>query len=93
MSDRQQYIKPALKAKPENIAIALRQIANMLDAADDRRKVTFYAGTPGADAVSQIALAWSQVALLIADACEVDSVTLRALAKTIDKGEQHVLWP
>ncbi len=92
MSERQRFIRPAVKVPPRLIAEALRRVATALDAADDCRKVTFYAGMSDVHDRTAVTLAWGQTALLIADEYNVDSVALLKLAATIDKGEQYVLF-
>ncbi len=91
MTNRLKFIRPDVKARPQIVASNLRKIAAVLDSADEHRECAFYAGYMTGEAVRSTAIAWSQTALLIADMADVDSVTLRAMAATIDKGEQHVL--
>jgi hypothetical protein len=91
MSNRQQFIRPAVKADPAAVASCLRKVATALDAADDESDTVFYTGDQHTQSVSYLAHAWAQTALLIADKADVDSVTLRALAAVIDNGGQRVL--
>ncbi len=91
MSDRLRYIEPVTRAFPEGIAEALRRTATALDNADDRRGTHWYASLISSNDGGDDALAWSQVALLIADVADVDSLTLRAMAISVDKGGQDVL--
>ena len=91
MTDRLRYIKPAVPADPALVAAALRKIATALDAGDDKREIVFYSPISSSNDLVSYMMAWSQAALIIADMADVDSVTLRAMAVTIDKGEQHAL--
>jgi hypothetical protein len=91
VSQRQRFIRPAIVARPELIAQAFRRIANILDQADDQRKVTFYCHLMQSDNTREVTAAWSQVALLLADENEIDTSWLRLYANTIDKGVQDVL--
>lgn len=91
MTDRLRFIKPAVQAHPHDVARALRKVATVLDWADDGRQSRFYTGELGDESVSNLAHAWAQTALIIADKADMDSVTLRAIATTIDKGEQNAL--
>ncbi len=91
MSERQRFIRPSRVAQPELVAACLRRIAHTLDGADDQRKISFSIGFEGHSNLNEVAAAWSQAALLLADEKDIDSMWLNAYAATIYKGVQDVL--
>lgn len=92
MTDRQNYIKPASKARPELIMTALRRIATVMDLADDRKETVFFSALgPDVDHLSLI-YAWSQTALLLADTGDITSASIRMIANSIQVGGQDVLF-
>jgi hypothetical protein len=92
MSERQRYIHLAHKSRPEDVAGALTRIANILDHADERKEITFYAGRTDAFELPELVKTWAHAALLIADIGNVPTTTLRATAAAIWKGEQDALF-
>lgn len=92
MTDRQNYIHPAVKADPELIQIALRKIADVLDLADDQKETVFFASLGlGMPALHDLH-AWSQVALLLADTGDITSAAIRMIANSIQVGNQDALF-
>jgi len=91
MSDRLRYIRPVTRADPSLVAAALRKVATALDSADDRQTFTLFASLTSSSEPADDMVAWSHAALLIADVADVDSLTLRAMAVSVDKGGQDVL--
>lgn len=89
MSLRTSFIHPKVKADPRRVAKNLRRIADVLDKADDARETDFYTGDLTDDNISMLAHAWAQTALIIADTCDVDSMTLRALALSIEPRSEN----
>lgn len=92
MTDRQNYIHPATKAKPELITEALRRVAAMLDLADDQKETVFFASLDARDSVMDVMHAWSQTALLLADTGDITSAAIRMVANSIQVGNQDVLF-
>jgi len=91
MSERQRFIHPIHTPDPVLVAMALRRVATVLDRADDGNE-SVYSSTLGPLAsVAPDCHAWAAAAIIIADEHDIDSVKLRTIANTIDKGEQYAL--
>ncbi len=91
VSERQQYIKSSRAMDQLDTATALFMIADTLDMADDQKNMWVNPIHALNNDYMKMAYAWMWAAYLIADTCEMDSVTLRALANKIFKGVQGVL--
>jgi len=91
MSRRAVFVRVAVIARPEIVAHAIRRVAWALDEADDERKITFHARLDDSGTDKEIAAAWSQVALILADEFDLDSMRIRAIANGISKGVQGEL--
>jgi len=75
----------------ELTANVLRIIAGAMDNADDGMSVVVRGLSTGPYFTQDDYYAWVYAAFLIADACEIDSVTLRSMARSIFKGVQGEL--
>lgn len=92
MTDRQNYIQPATRARPDLIVVALRRIAQVMDLADDQKQTVFFASLgPDVDLASAIG-AWSQAAMLLADTGDITSAAIRMIANHIQVGGQDALF-
>lgn len=78
--------------KPEAVAIALTTIQRALDAADDGVNLTVSAYLGFRFLAPDESAAWVAACLLIADKCDIDSMTLQALRTSIWKGAQDALF-
>lgn len=92
VTNRQNYIKPAVKAKPELIMEALRKVATVLDLADDQKETVFFSSLDARDSLIDVMHAWSQTALLLADTGDITSASIRMIANSIQVGNQDVLF-
>ena len=89
MTDRLRYIKPDNEADPGLVARALRLVATAMDSADDKTEHLWLTSITEDTTAFADATAWRDVALIIADMADVNSVELRGMAVTIDKEEPH----
>lgn len=92
MTDRQNYIHPAVKAKPDLIATALRHIATAMDLADEQRQTVFFASLDAREDSLTVMHAWAQTALLLADTGDITSASIRMIANSISVGSQDGLF-
>lgn len=76
----------------ESIARALLRIGRLLDDADEGKRVEAHPVLNPDDGWDRTATAWMIAAILIADRCEIDSMTLTAMAASVFKGEQDALF-
>lgn len=91
-SARQWYINLTVQFDPGLVAVACRRLRRTLDYADDCEAVTLSPWLSRHDRYDLDASAWMTLALLIADACDVDSVTLNAIAKSVQTEVQDVIF-
>jgi len=91
VNHRLEHIRIDRPINQELTSNVLRIIAGALDNVDDGLSVAIGVqdGWPVTD--YDYFYAWVYAAFLIADACEIDSVTLRSMARSIFKGVQGEL--
>jgi hypothetical protein len=85
-------VDPAIRVPPEAIAQAVAAVASVLDLTEYPAEVLASAYLSSALGVVEQGYAWMMAAILIADVCEIDGMTLRALQTSIWKGCQDVLF-
>jgi hypothetical protein len=90
--DRNAHVEPAVKVPPEAIAQAIASVASVLDIADYPSEVLCSAYLSAAGGTVEQGYAWMMAAILIADTCEIDGMTLRTLQNKVWKGCQDVLF-
>jgi len=84
-------VNSALPPSPALIYAAIRHIRWVLDLVDDGR-VAYLRPTLSLASSSDVeASAWMWACLLIADACDIDSMTLNSLASSVWRGAQDAL--
>jgi len=77
---------------PEQIARALIRVGTILDSAAEGKPIEAHPALYPAKEWCPTATDWMVVALLIAARCEIDSMTLIAMAASVFKGEQDALF-
>lgn len=84
MTERSNYFRGGEKYDTRVTGEAIKKVADMLDAADNRVPTTVYPEIYGYADMHEIALGWAWASVLIADMVDLDSATLRALANAIN---------
>lgn len=90
-SGRQEYIRLCCKPESRLIHTACRRLARALNYADDRERVTLLCDIHPDHNYWATAHAWMTLAFLLADTCDIDSVTLNAIAKSVQTEVQDVI--
>jgi hypothetical protein len=85
-------VEPAIRVPPEAIAQAIAAVASVLDLTEYPAEVLASAYLSSALGTVEQGYAWMMAAILIADVCEIDGMTLRTLQTSIWKGCQDVLF-
>lgn len=92
MTARQQFIRPHPSIDPNHVARMVRRIADALDAADQHELTSVNSVVADGHPGSYDGDVWATTCVLIADTCEIDSATLRSLARSIERVYQSGLF-
>lgn len=85
MTERSHYLRAEKAIDQRKTATALVRVADWLDIADSRSRVTVYPQLPNDVDHEETEEAWMWAALLIADACDFHSAALRMLATGVNQ--------
>jgi len=86
------HIIAAAAPNPEHIYKALMTAATALDITDSGGIPYMSSWVSGADGTREDARAWMFACLLLMDRCDIDTVTVKAIANDVWKGVQDALY-